>query len=308
LALRGNVINRTDSGAPGSDGRTSWTGSAEIDDYTSVAGFFIHYLHLLRLHDSEELDMSISTQINVLFGGYSYGSMIASRLPALPSILTPFGSPQPASPASEILERAELVASQTNDELKALQEARRNIAASGARKSLDHTLAIGESPVNARKSRDLKRSPDIRRSIEVVSRKLHLKKENSSHVQVKQTDGPSTEHIPRSFDFPINIAYLLVSPLLPPVSLFTALPLHWHDGEHHLAKLKTSPVLAVFGGHDVFTASRKLRAWGTELSSSNPCFKWVEIADAGHFWREKGTPQQLISTIREWLNTISAAS
>ncbi|KAH0541897.1 hypothetical protein GP486_008680, partial [Trichoglossum hirsutum] len=115
-------------GAAGSKGRTSWTSKAELADYTSFAGFLIHYLYYLeprRLEpptaaaspggfeghplepivsalplaveptsfpfdsSSDALSTSLGDEkILLVLGGYSYGSLITMHLPPTPSIIS----------------------------------------------------------------------------------------------------------------------------------------------------------------------------------------------------------------------------
>ncbi|KAL4962142.1 uncharacterized protein BDV14DRAFT_179078 [Aspergillus stella-maris] len=66
-------------GAGDSQGRTSWTAKPELADYVSVYGVVMLYLRLLRL----ELGSGSRGEepIQLVLGGYSYGSLVASHLP-----------------------------------------------------------------------------------------------------------------------------------------------------------------------------------------------------------------------------------
>ena len=85
-------------GAGKSKGRTSWTGKPEISDYMSVAGFLIQYLDQLEVNAVADG----TDEIHLVLGGYSYGSLIASRLPEISSILAPFSLKAPSQIAQEI--------------------------------------------------------------------------------------------------------------------------------------------------------------------------------------------------------------
>ena len=80
----------------------------------SVAGFLIQYLD--QLEATARIDEC--NQINIVLGGYSYGSLIASRLPEISVILSPFSSQVPSITAQEIMATAQNLANQSNRLLK----------------------------------------------------------------------------------------------------------------------------------------------------------------------------------------------
>ena len=80
----------------------------------TVAGFLIQYLNQLEATTA----IDDSNQICIVFGGYSYGSLIASRLPEIPLILSPFSSQAPSPTAQEIMVTAQDLANQSNTRLK----------------------------------------------------------------------------------------------------------------------------------------------------------------------------------------------
>ncbi|KAG9236443.1 hypothetical protein BJ875DRAFT_482269 [Amylocarpus encephaloides] len=147
-------------GAGSSKGRTSWQSKAEQLDYISMIGFMCYYMHFLspppanppepkftrsdpELHDltpapsaqtcdSRFLSLTSTappgTQGGVgedqrailLLGGYSYGAMVTSLLPAiLSTILAPFQEPALGSTYAEIRMRAESLATQQNEVMQA---------------------------------------------------------------------------------------------------------------------------------------------------------------------------------------------
>jgi len=273
----------------------------------SIVGFFIQYLD--RLNFSPNKEAPASNEIQLLCGGYSYGSMITTRLPALPAILAPFNHADVGTVTADIIETAEQIASETNEELHEAREARAHTAGI-SRISIDHTLAVGNGNQLSldRKSREHRRSADIRRSLDLVATKIHLKRHKNDKNKSNQSKSEGRQLATRTFNFPIKMAYLLVSPILPPVSTLTAIPFRSYGEEGQTAKLKTSPVLAVYGGEDGFTSPRKVHAWGTELGETNPRFSMVEIEDAGHFWREQGTAKRLVHEVGKWIKNIPGDS
>ncbi|OBT55062.1 hypothetical protein VE04_04521 [Pseudogymnoascus sp. 24MN13] len=139
-------------GAATSKGKTSWNGKPEVCDYHSMVGFmavFMHHLDLEPVSPTSSLtdagtyelstipsqlpanpvsarpttSSSASTNRDsaavdntplLLLAGYSYGSLITTMLPPLPALLTPFQSPLPGTPASEIRLRAQHLAEEQN--------------------------------------------------------------------------------------------------------------------------------------------------------------------------------------------------
>ncbi|KAH8816488.1 hypothetical protein F5884DRAFT_776389 [Xylogone sp. PMI_703] len=121
-------------GAGQSKGRTSWSSKPERNDFMSVIGFLVHYMHYLRIPTLEDLQTSrnqrSSSEQNkrserresdpqlLLVGGYSYGALLAASLPPITrsfihNILN--SSTTPGSPQSEITLRAKTLALQQND-------------------------------------------------------------------------------------------------------------------------------------------------------------------------------------------------
>ncbi|CAL5873669.1 uncharacterized protein PFLUO_LOCUS7951 [Penicillium psychrofluorescens] len=110
-----------------------------------------------------------------------------------------------------------------------------------------------------------------------------------------------------------QISYLLVSPLLPPVSqlltVFSTLSLNRTSAQgRHIAsprsadQLSTHRSLALFGDSDTFTSARKLQRWSDELAHvAHSQFQYRQISGAGHFWREDGVEMRARHALREWL-------
>lgn len=104
--------------------------------------------------------------------------------------------------------------------------------------------------------------------------------------------------------------YLLVSPLLPPVSFFVApfagllAPLTTSAQEKILT---THPTLAVYGDSDGFTSVKKYRAWIRALQAEHSSvIEAAEITSAGHFWREDNVDAQLAAAIAKWSDSLAA--
>jgi pimeloyl-ACP methyl ester carboxylesterase len=111
------------SGAGNSEGKTSWTAKPELADYASFYGFMLCYLRSLRSRlASQRRDKSTTDEhgadvesplgfvdIHLILGGYSYGSLIASHLPALDAIVDLFRNSIEGAPSFEIFQTAENV-------------------------------------------------------------------------------------------------------------------------------------------------------------------------------------------------------
>lgn len=135
-------------------------------------------------------------------------------------------------------------------------------------------------------------------------------------------DGPRAEIVKRARSIALGDAastelqmsmpemrFLLVAPLLPPVTTLLALTVavpFWGGNreasvmpsECVLAKHST---LAVYGSEDVFAAARRLRGWSEVMQKSNPNFAGHCVDGAGHFWIEDGAIDSLLDKIRSWL-------
>ncbi|EAU34421.1 conserved hypothetical protein [Aspergillus terreus NIH2624] len=95
-------------GAADSDGRTSWTARPEVADYVSFYGFMLNYLHMLSKSGSRSDDAPTpehgesSTDVQLVLSGYSFGSLIASNLPAISVIADIFNGSVDSTAVREI--------------------------------------------------------------------------------------------------------------------------------------------------------------------------------------------------------------
>ncbi|CAG8412488.1 unnamed protein product [Penicillium salamii] len=240
------------SGAGDSEGRTSWTSKPELGDYVSFYGFMLNYLHRLKhalapnqsaaepctstpggLEDpSPDITPSLS-DVHLILGGYSYGSLIASHVPSLGVIVDLFQTSDPS--ISEI----------------------RNTAYRVAISSLDHPISLTDPDLSAL----------------------------------------------------TTISYLLVSPLLPPISqlltIFTTLSLKvasrtlpCPDPADQLSRHRT---LALAGNQDSFVSAAKLERWSEDLlHMPGSQFQFRMIDGADHFWRRNERARLFL---RVWLES-----
>ena len=222
----------------------------------------LYYLRFLGIGGTPELARrETSEKVHLILGGYSYGSLVASHLPAIDVLV-------------DLFEDA------PNDTtLGAIRQI--------ARKLSDRTSEISQNltqllPMNAASSRDL---------------------EDGSKESLQGT----------------TISYLLISPLLPPISQFLTLfsKFSLDVGMETSAQkkqipcskpvdqMRAHPTLAIYGNEDTFTSAGRLRKWSDETTRMpGSRFESHEIDGAGHFWHEDGVELQARNVLRDWLGRI----
>jgi pimeloyl-ACP methyl ester carboxylesterase len=250
-------------------------------------------------------------KLRLVLGGYSYGSHITTRLPDLTTIFKSLKDAGSAQAALEIADKSKLLASQTRTDLMSAQRSRHLSIPmeSPNRASFDHVLSVGscdETPA----SPTLKPHHSVKKSIDDISRRISIRlKRHSRDID--------EDEIPRPVDKPqlpeldatlFELSYVLVSPLLPPVSTLTTLPFFSSSTGDHEQKFREHPSLAVFGGRDMFTSAKKVRAWCSTIAEVNSKFRWVEISEASHFWHEDGVAKRLNRAVKEWIAEIETAN
>lgn len=338
-------------GAGDSKGRTSWTAKPELSDYISFAGCFIYYLNSLdpptpfhaREHSRSQADTTLSpipSSLNVpidrfnaldssmvlILGGYSYGSMICTHLPNTDTIVQRFASVTQGSAEAEIRLRALHLSTQFNKEARSMNEVRRgrSLQVLESVEDSSHSISMGgdeSKPGTRRPSRESKRSLDhIRRSMDNSRRKLGIRHHSSTEI----IDSPPLEERigPEQITI-LTTSYLLISPLLPPISMFATMfsqpkpnalgnQAASKDGPasnvHVNEKLTSVTTLAIYGDQDFFTSHKKLRKWAEHLAGGPESrFRFREVDGAGHFWNEQGVEGQMRSAVRDWVQDIVTA-
>ncbi|KAI5274953.1 hypothetical protein E4T47_02062 [Aureobasidium subglaciale] len=319
-------------GAANSQGNTSWAGRGERDDYVSVAGHLLFYLNQTRKHNdvgndhvlSDDADLTPSEPITLILGGYSYGSLIVTHLPPTAEILATFRQTHNSHSISEILLRAKELALQTNLSFSDQTEARGRLPDQPPRRrhlrqsSSQHSIVYGgsDSP-----------SPADRHSTDHMSARLkHAMHRSHNHSRPSMPNSPlgssegstsqGTETVLESLPRVLT-HYLLISPLLPPISnllsLSTSNLLFWRHADNKGDGLTRHPTLVIYGTKDMFTSSYKLDAWckkmdGLSLQAAGvkgkSPFRCKKIEGAGHFWREHGVEAQLTNSLRGWVHEV----
>ena len=198
--------------------------------------------------------MDSTCSVECVVGGYSYGSMIASRL----------------SPSAFISEELLSVTSWPTE--------RQNLSPDhcSAGSSASYAIALQEKATSL-----------------------------ARHSIAKTTGRPgpeisteSTAMLPSECNFAFK--YLLISPLLPPVS--SVLSLFSKETSQVGDPLFRYPVLSLHGSPDTFTSLSKYRSWTENLSSSNGSFVSLEVAGAGHFWQSSDGMDEMLVKLGTWLN------
>lgn len=224
-------------------------------------------------------------------------------------MLARFAKAEEGTAEAEIRRRAFRVATEYNDESKRAKESRRGRTprASELSRSSSRPVVIGGEETNAairRPSQDTRRSRDsLRRSFD--RGRSHcgrtLSQAAGGSGSSTPTKGPSD-----GLPFPTPaVCYLLISPLLPPISGFlTFFSDIARNGEAGQALIKHS-TLAIYGDQDAFITQRKYRKWAESMKAkSQSRFHFHEIARAGHFWHERGVETQLRNFVRLWLQDV----
>ena len=340
--------NMSCRGAGDSKGRTSWTARPELSDYVSFAGCFIYYLNSLEPptpfpvleHSRSQSDTTLSpiqSSINIptdrfdavnssmvlILGGYSYGSMICTHLPSTETIVQRFASVVKGSAEAEIRLRALHLSTQWNKEARLMNETRRgrSLRIPESLQDPSRSISMGgdeSEPGTRRPSRESKRSLDhIRRSMDHSKKRLGIRNHSSTEITMspalEERTGPEISR-PTTY-------YLLISPLLPPVSMFATMfsKLKAHQqgsledsavaNTHVKDKLTSCTTLAIYGDKDFFTSQKKVRKWAEHLAgAAESRFRFREIGGAGHFWHEQGVEGQMRSAIRDWTQDILECS
>ena len=314
-------------GASGSKGRTSWSGKPELDDYTSFAAFFIHYVsHLNPLFATDPIftpDQSpgllhpqglddcphqpSGQRPLVILGGYSYGSLILQHLPPVPEILQSLAAPVSGSAADEILLRARKLADQSNSEWISLARdeahARRGTNGHG---HIPSTIIGGEetSPENRKRSRDMHRSVDGDGNSKIKTRLRGLS-QTLIHRGRKDDTRVTSHDINGVVNTIADVRYLLISPLTAPMSRLAVPALGsklWgkatQDAEETIGKHAS---LVIYGDQDMFSSAKKIRDWSERLRAQpGSHFLSVEVAGAGHFWVESRSEEKLRTALQTW--------
>lgn len=101
---------------------------------------------------------------------------------------------------------------------------------------------------------------------------------------------------------------LLISPLLPPVTIFVApltLRSFYTPSLVEQRVVTDNPTLALFGDKDNFTGCTKLQNWGKRLQNvKSSKFRFDVIHNADHFWRSNAAVTTLQARVGKWVQDV----
>jgi len=255
---------------------------------------------------------SLAEDCTLMLGGYSYGSFIAKSLPPLQVVQNIFTTPATGSAQAEIMKRARDL---SKDYLDKLQSSEQLIRGRNSIRSSAGLLVGGNDSETTRKrvSREsLRRSLDMEGVRESLDR---MRKRSSRRVSSRHDSSNSGQlEIAQTFAITPKICYLLVSPLLAPITSFLSmssklkLPAALTKGMEDTCtkeQLLVHPSCCIFGHQDVFSSYKRLQRWAAKLQQeSESRFSSYSIEKAGHFWQEEGAEQGLKDAIEQWLGEL----
>ena len=227
-------------------------------------------------------------------------------------ILSRFKTATKGSAHAEIRLRAANLAAQWNKDAEVYRETQqaRRLRSHEKLRTSALAVAIGgdeSEPGSRRPSHEGRRSLDVvRRSMEKSRRRLGL--QGRSHSS-DMSDCGAVQEILLPVDIPLpQTCYLLISPLLPPISSLATMFSSMRSSRSPYCEeaFAHKPTMAIYGDEDFFTSPRKLRKWAENLKGiAGSHFQFREIAGAGHFWREEDSDRQMRTYIRDWLQDLS---
>ncbi len=242
-------------------------------------------------------------------------------------ILTLFHDVEEGSAECEIKQRAKQVGRDLVGYIQAnrsstLSRGRNIEGVHGAHSSPSQGVALGgyESEAAGRRvSRESsRRSLDtgrIRRSIDRTRQRIMPRTKSDQNIPPPSNPVPYQSCGETKPDF----AYLIISPILPPISGFTTMftkpTFERSDFRTHKTVVKDSsskdakflqfPTCLIYGSKDTFTSAKKVQNWTRGLKTkAGQSFCSYEIQGAGHFWTEERASQRLQSSLASWLSTL----
>ncbi|KAF2151941.1 hypothetical protein K461DRAFT_279457, partial [Myriangium duriaei CBS 260.36] len=252
-----------------------------------MVGLLVRYLAALAKQRNAGQPQEL--EIELILGGYSYGSLIMSQLGDVADVLAPFQTPQSGTPAEEIALRADDLVQQTLKlELSGTPE--------GGPPTY-HTVTSG-----GRES-DMKQA-----GTQVSTVSDTLPPIRTRYLLVSPLLGPVAGMLGLGLPTVKGLKNLFRRADAPPDETASSM---------ESALFVNNPTLAVFGTEEGFTSAKKLTSWAERLQAASPVnaastaggrqgsvvprlFEWDMVEDAGHFWREPSVEGILKGKIRTW--------
>ncbi|KAK6512507.1 hypothetical protein TWF481_001391 [Arthrobotrys musiformis] len=264
-------------GAGNSKGKTSWTGTREKEEFAVVTGFLVRYVECIDPH---------TFTIPAATAGPAEGEVREK---------------QPIKVLLAGYSYGSLIASRTPP-------------ASHVLKSLDvDILAYATRTAYEWASTEKRRSFAMTRGA-AAGRSVWADCDDQDEQEGEQS---GSRDVSAKVNYTVQSAtessWLLVSPLLPPVSMFLNIPnpLSWFhpanknkEGEEEEEVEDERDVLAVYGTDDMFTGVGKYRTWvNGKVERSGGRFKGVEVDGASHFWaQEEEWTVKLKEAVSGWID------
>ncbi|KAI9690525.1 MAG: hypothetical protein M1822_009488 [Bathelium mastoideum] len=252
-----------------------------------------------------------NSELKLILGGYSYGSIIVSRLPPLREILYTFRNMQDNIAIAEILQRARTISQWTHEKLDSVRQANGTPPRQSRKHSPSVTIGGDEiqtdhgriSREGGRRSIDLE---GLRKSLDIPKRIKEHKRQTQSWGQRSSSVEPEK---PDNGNWPSpKPHYLLLSPVLGLVGSALSAFDSSSGAEDVKDTLAKEPTLVIYADKDVFTSTKKVRQWTQTISSRSEDFRAVEVNGAGHFWREPGVIRKLRSALGVWVQELQIES
>lgn len=278
--------------------------------------FMSFVLREIDHHDLEKTDSQPSCRL--VLGGYSYGSLIASCLPPLELVSMLFQQVQDGSAESEIKIRAEQLARDLAGYVELHRAGVLGSRPTESPSSPSRGLLVGgyeSETANRRVSRETSRksldAEKIRRSVDRTRQRILARTKSDQSIHT----APTPARVQSLSIVMPKIAYLIISPILPPISGFTTMfskptferldtqtqKIKVRDTTSKDEKFLRTPTCVIHGTKDVFTPSRKVQKWALGLKDkAGVSFRADEIEGAGHFWIEEDAPRRLQVSITGW--------
>lgn len=261
-----------------------------------------------------DADTTGQASLELLLAGYSFASLVLCRLPAVFTILNRFKSAENGTAATEIFLRARTLATQHRKTIATrLQRGRRPSSTSPSKpahwRNPSHVILGGEESDLASSRRRHSRGDSrgsceaIRELPRTIKSRMHRPRSGQFHLRTSSDREQEQQHNTISSEpqkqlhqqqlqqqrQPISIRYLLISPVLIPLSTTLVPPgipfisaTTTATAEGGGTSLETEekstaagvfslqyPTLIAFGSSDTFTSSKKLCQWAERLAKDS---------------------------------------
>lgn len=261
-----------------------------------------------------DADTTGQASLELLLAGYSFASLVLCRLPAVFTILNRFKSAENGTAATEIFLRARTLATQHRKTIATrLQRGRRPSSTSPSNpahwRNPSHVILGGEESDLASSRRRHSRGDSrgsceaIRELPRTIKSRMHRPRSGQFHLRTSSDREQEQQHNTISSEpqkqlhqqqlqqqqqrEPISIRYLLISPVLIPLSTtlvppgipFISATATTGGGSTSLETEEKStaagvfslqyPTLIAFGSSDTFTSSKKLCQWAERLAKDS---------------------------------------